>query len=76
MNAVRATTGPFILECIDDTDCNYLKLLFSDGQCRLLAKGGKWPAYIAVNLEIKARDLLKKIRICSNLPNNKAMGYY
>ena len=60
MNAVRTTTGPFILEFIDDTDCNYLKLIFSDGQCRLLAKGGKWPAYIAVNLEIKARGLLKK----------------
>lgn len=60
MNAIRVKTGPFILECIDDTDEKYLKLHFNDGCVRKLAKRGKWPAHIAVNLAIKANGMLKK----------------
>jgi hypothetical protein len=60
MQAIRVTTGPFILEYIDNTDSNYLKLHFSDGRVRLIAKGGRWPSHVAANLALKAENLLNK----------------
>jgi hypothetical protein len=35
-------TGPFILTGIDNEDPKYLRLTFSDGETRKLAKGGRW----------------------------------
>lgn len=60
MQAIRVRTGPFILEYIDNTDINYLKLHFSDGRVRLLAKVGKWPSQVAENLALKAENSLNK----------------
>lgn len=53
-------TGPFILEAIDDSDETYLKLTFSDGNTRKMAKGGKWPPHLAVQLYEKAKEFVDK----------------
>ena len=53
-------TGPFILEAIDNDDPEYLRLTFSDGKTRKLAKGGNWPPKYAVACFSKANDLLGK----------------
>lgn len=52
-----AYTGPFVLERIDTDDDKYLKLTFSDGYIRKMAKGGKWPPYLAVQLHERAKGL-------------------
>ena len=36
-------TGPFVLIGVENDDPKYLRLTFSDGNTRKLAKGGKWP---------------------------------
>ncbi len=53
-------TGPFILTGIDNEDSRYLRLTFSDGETRKLAKGGRWPPEYAVACLAKARDLYEK----------------
>lgn len=53
-------TGPFILTGIDNEDSKYLRLTFSDGETRKLAKGGRWPPEYAVACLAKARDLYEK----------------
>jgi hypothetical protein len=53
-------TGPFILTGIDNNDPKYLRLTFSDGETRKLAKGGNWPPEYAVACLAKANDLLEK----------------
>ena len=53
-------TGPFVLTGIDNDDPKYLRLTFSDGETRKLAKGGKWPPEYAVACLAKAKDLYEK----------------
>jgi hypothetical protein len=53
-------TGPFILTGIDNEDPKYLRLTFSDGETRKLAKGGRWPPEYAVACLAKAKDLYEK----------------
>jgi len=53
-------TGPFILKGIDNEDSKYLRLTFSDGYTRKLAKGGRWPPEYAVACLSKANDLYEK----------------
>jgi hypothetical protein len=54
------TSGPYILTCIDPTDDRYLRLTFSDGHSRELAKGGNWPPIFAIELLAKANTLVGK----------------
>jgi len=51
---------PLLLTKIDNDDDTYLRLTFSDGVTRKMAKGGKWPSYLAVELHKKAEKLLKQ----------------
>ena len=51
-------TGPFVLTNIDPNDAKYLRLTFSDGNTRKLAKGGKWPPEYAQACLTKATSLL------------------
>jgi hypothetical protein len=53
-------TGPFVLTGIDNTDSKYLRLSFSDGNTRKLAKGGNWPPEYAQACLEKASRLLNK----------------
>jgi hypothetical protein len=53
-------TGPFALTNIDSSDARYLRLTFSDGHTRKLAKGGKWPPEYAHACLAKAERLLGK----------------
>jgi len=53
-------TGPFILTGINNDDPKYLRLTFSDGETRKLAKGGNWPPEYAVACFAKAKDLYGK----------------
>ena len=53
-------TGPFILTGINPDDPKYLRLTFSDGKTRKLAKGGKWPPEYAEACLVKANDLRNK----------------
>jgi len=53
-------TGPFILTGIDNHDPKHLRLTFSDGETRKLAKGGNWPPEYAAACLLKAKDLLGK----------------
>lgn len=53
-------TGPFILTAVDTSDARYLKLTFSDGHTRKLAKGGKWPPEYALVCLEKANRLLNR----------------
>jgi hypothetical protein len=53
-------TGPFILTGIDNEHPKYLRLTFSDGKTRKLAKGGNWPPEYAVACLAKANDLFEK----------------
>lgn len=53
-------TGPFVLTGINPDDPTYLKLTFSDGCERKLAKGGKWPPEYAQACLEKAQTLLHK----------------
>lgn len=54
------TTGPFILTDIDASDARYLRLKFSDGYTRKMAKGGNWPPEYAEACMLKAKALLSK----------------
>lgn len=49
---------PLVLTKIDNDDEKYLKVTFSDGFTRKMAKGGKWPPHLAVALHKKAEELL------------------
>lgn len=53
-------TGPFLLTHIDVSDDRYLKLTFSDGHTRKLAKGGRWPPEYAQACLAKATELLNQ----------------
>lgn len=53
-------TGPFVLTGIDPDDTKYLRLTFSDGFTRKLAKGGNWPPEYAQACLAKAKELLDK----------------
>lgn len=53
-------TGPYVLTGIDTEDPRYLRLTFSDGYTRKLAKGGKWPPEYAQACLLKANALLHK----------------
>jgi hypothetical protein len=53
-------TGPFTLVGIDNQDSKYLRLTFSDGQTRKLARGGNWPPEYAVACLEKAENLYQK----------------
>lgn len=53
-------TGPLTLEDIDNNDNLYLKLKFSDGFTRKLAKSGNWPSEFADNLYNKAKGLINQ----------------
>lgn len=53
-------TGPYILTGIDNEDPKYLRLTFSDGETRKLAKGGRWPPEYAVACLAKAKNLYEK----------------
>jgi hypothetical protein len=53
-------TGPFVLIGVENDDPKYLRLTFSDGNTRKLAKGGKWPPEYAIACLAKANDLLNK----------------
>ena len=53
-------TGPLVLVSIDPSDVRYLRLTFSDGHTRKLAKGGKWPPEYAQACLAKAERLLEQ----------------
>lgn len=53
-------TGPFVLTGIDPDDDKYLRLTFSDGHTRKLAKAGNWPPEYAQACLAKATRLLNK----------------
>jgi hypothetical protein len=53
-------TGPFILTDINNEDPKYLRLTFSDGETRKLAKGGRWPQEYAIACLAKAKTLYEK----------------
>lgn len=53
---VYVESGPFKIEKVDNDCPEYLKIKFSDGDTRKMAKGGNWPSHLAKALHEKVKQ--------------------